>query len=58
MRVNNTRSAKHSADYEYNARKKAEQDNIDIILDKVKKSGYSSLSDDEKRRLFDASNRN
>ncbi|MBR2300666.1 MAG: rhomboid family intramembrane serine protease [Bacteroidaceae bacterium] len=58
MRVNTARSAKHSADYEYNARKKAEQDNIDIILDKVKKSGYSSLSDDEKRRLFDASNRN
>lgn len=27
--------------------------NIDDIIDKVKRSGYSALTDDEKRRLFD-----
>lgn len=49
------KSAKHSSDYEYNARKKERNDNIDIILEKIKKSGYSSLTEDEKRTLFDAS---
>lgn len=46
-----------SADYEYNARKKAKSDEVDKILDKLKQSGYSSLSDEEKRRLFEASKR-
>lgn len=46
-----------SADYEYNARKKANSDEVDKILDKLKQSGYSSLSDEEKRRLFEASKR-
>lgn len=50
---NNSRSA----DYEYNAHKKAQSDEVDKILDKLKKSGYSSLSDEEKRRLFEASKR-
>ena len=27
--------------------------NIDDIIDKVKHSGYSALTDEEKRRLFD-----
>lgn len=49
------RTGKHADDYEYNARKKEMQDSIDTILDKVKHSGYSSLTDEEKRRLFDAS---
>ncbi|MBR6640322.1 MAG: rhomboid family intramembrane serine protease [Muribaculaceae bacterium] len=30
---------------------------LDMILDKIKKSGYTSLSDDEKKRLFDVSRR-
>ena len=30
---------------------------VDRILEKIKKGGYSSLSDDEKRRLFDASSK-
>ena len=30
-------------DYDYNARKKAQSDEIDRILDKLKKSGYESL---------------
>jgi hypothetical protein len=40
---------------EYNARKKARQEEIDSILDKIRKSGYDSLSKDEKKRLFEAS---
>lgn len=42
-------------DMEYNARKKARQEEVDAILDKIRKSGYDSLSKDEKKRLFDAS---
>lgn len=42
-------------DYEYNARKKAQSEEIDRILDKLKKSGYDSLSAEEKKSLFDAS---
>jgi membrane associated rhomboid family serine protease len=42
-------------DMEYNARKKARQEEIDKILDKIRVSGYDSLSKEEKRRLFEAS---
>lgn len=42
-------------DYDYNARKKEQNDQIDRILDKLRHSGYNSLTDDEKRQLFDAS---
>lgn len=44
-------------DYDYNARKKEREDELNTILDKLRKSGYGSLTDDEKRRLFDASKR-
>ena len=42
-------------DYDYNARKKAQSDEVDRILDKLKKSGYESLTTEEKKSLFDAS---
>lgn len=42
-------------DYEYNARKRAEEEEINRILEKVRKSGYQSLTEEEKRKLFDAS---
>lgn len=42
-------------EYEYNAQKKASADEIDRILDKLKKSGYGSLTTAEKKSLFDAS---
>lgn len=42
-------------DYEYNARKNRQSADLDAILDKLKRSGYESLSGDEKRQLFDAS---
>ncbi|MBE6282132.1 MAG: rhomboid family intramembrane serine protease [Bacteroides sp.] len=44
-------------DYEYNARKKEQDEEVDRILDKLKKSGYQSLTTEEKKRLFDASKR-
>jgi len=42
-------------DYEYNKRKHDEQVEIDRILDKIKRSGYNSLSENEKKKLFEAS---
>ncbi len=43
-------------DMEYNARKRKNQEEIDAILDKIRKSGYDSLTKEEKKKLFDASN--
>ncbi|MDR1458825.1 MAG: rhomboid family intramembrane serine protease [Bacteroidales bacterium] len=48
-------SHRRTSDYQYNDRKKQENEAIDQILDKIKKSGYNSLSKDEKKRLFDVS---
>lgn len=48
---------KRSADYEYNDKKNKQSEDVDSILDKIKISGYSSLTKDEKKRLFDASNK-
>lgn len=45
------------ADYQYNARKREDQEEIDRILDKVRKSGYESLTVDEKKKLFESSNK-
>lgn len=44
-------------DYDYNAQRKMQSDEIDRILDKLKKSGYNSLTAEEKKSLFDASKR-
>jgi membrane associated rhomboid family serine protease len=40
---------------DYNVRKKTQNDEIDRILDKLKKSGYENLTVEEKKHLFDAS---
>lgn len=48
---------KHAKDYDYNARKKAKDDEIDRILDKIKKSGYDGLTKEEKNRLFKESHK-
>lgn len=45
---------KRTADYQYNSNKKASAEEIDRILDKIKESGYTNLSEEEKRKLFDA----
>lgn len=42
-------------DMEYNARKKADEEEIDRILDKIRKSGYDSLTKEEKKKLFESS---
>lgn len=45
----------HEKDAAYNAGKKNEQARIDAILDKISRSGYDSLSKEEKDLLFKAS---
>lgn len=49
-------SNKHNADWDYNAKKRVEQDEIDRILDKIRKSGYDSLTEEEKRKMFESNN--
>jgi len=46
------------SDIEYNGRKKTEQKEIDKILEKIAKSGYESLSKNEKEILFRQSRNN
>lgn len=43
------------SDIEYNAIKIRRQKEIDFILEKIKNSGYGSLSESEKKTLFEAS---
>ncbi|GBU06898.1 rhomboid family intramembrane serine protease [Bacteroidales bacterium] len=44
------------SDYEYNSKKNKDKESVDKILDKIKISGYDSLTASEKKQLFDASN--
>ena len=48
---------RHESDWQYNQRQNEEQAEIDRILDKIRKSGYESLTKAEKQRLFESSNR-
>lgn len=48
---------RNETDYEYNARKNKDNAQLDAILDKLKRSGYDSLTAEEKKSLFDASNK-
>lgn len=54
MRAEHT-SARPETDEEYNARKRKNQEEIDAILDKIRRSGYDSLTKEEKQKLFDQS---
>lgn len=45
--------SRRETDWEYNLRKKKEQEETDRILDKIRKSGYDSLSTEEKKKLFE-----
>lgn len=47
--------SKYDKDFTYQQRKQQEEAELDRILDKVKKSGYANLTNEEKRRLFDMS---
>lgn len=44
-------------DYEYNERRKRQQERVDEILDKIRRSGYDNLTEEEKRILFENSRR-
>ena len=46
---------KYEQDFSYRQRKQEEEEELNRILDKVKKSGYTNLTDEEKKRLFDMS---
>ena len=47
--------SKPETDLEYNKRKSDQQHEIDRILDKISKSGYSTLTKEEKELLFRSS---
>ena len=51
------RNTKFTDEMEENARRNAYQQEVDRILEKVKAHGYGSLTEEEKRKLFDASGR-
>lgn len=55
MKVVYKKQGKTRNDYDFNAQKKVNQERIDQILDKISKSGYDSLTGEEKAILFDQS---
>jgi len=57
MKVVYKKQGKSKSDKDYNAQKASNQKKVDAILDKISKSGYESLSAEEKAILFDASNK-
>lgn len=50
-------SGRPLSDEDFNARRQAEKEHIDEILDKISKSGYDALSKEEKETLFRYSNK-
>jgi membrane associated rhomboid family serine protease len=54
MRVTNVRETNY-ADHQYNEQKRQDNEEIDRILDKIRKNGYQNLSENEKMTLFNAS---
>ena len=55
MKAEHTSNTPHETDEEYNVRQRRNQEEIDAILDKIRKSGYDSLTKEEKKKLFDQS---
>ena len=55
MNAEHTSDPRRETDEEYNARQRKNQEEIDAILDKIRKSGYDSLTKEEKKKLFDQS---
>lgn len=47
----------YKTDKQWNMERKSKNSRIDEILDKIKKSGYEQLTEDEKKELFDLSNK-
>lgn len=58
VKPNPNRRKPPMSDAEFNATKARKTAEIDRILDKIKTSGYESLSVEEKKRLFDQGNKN
>jgi hypothetical protein len=57
VKKNNNFAGRKMSDAEYNQHKVSRMKEIDRILDKIKTSGYESLSADEKKRLFEQGNK-
>lgn len=55
--TNEKSNVQPDVDQAYRDQKKASSDRLDSILDKIKQSGYDSLTSEEKRFLFDSSQR-
>ena len=51
--INVTYGGRYGQEAAYRQQKKEEEEGLNRILDKVKKSGYDGLTPEEKRRLFD-----
>lgn len=56
IKVSYKRTVSEMNDQEYNAYKKEQENRINAILDKISKSGYESLSKEEKEILFKGKN--
>lgn len=41
-----------AGDYDFNADRRKREERVDAILDKIRKSGYENLTDEEKKELF------
>jgi membrane associated rhomboid family serine protease len=50
-----TVNPRSETDMQYNTRKQQNTAELNVILDRLRQSGYESLSGEEKRKLFDAS---
>lgn len=51
--TNNSSSSTGNADWDYNKQKRDKEREIDEILDKIRRNGYDSLSNEEKKKLLD-----
>ncbi len=58
IKPNKTRNPEPMSDADYNANKARKMAQIDHILDKIKTSGYESLTAGEKKQLFDQGKKN
>lgn len=56
MNVHKGGASTREDDWSYNEKKRQNQEEIDRILDKIRRSGYDSLTKEEKQKLFESSN--
>lgn len=52
-----TYAGRNGSDYDYNLRKRQQDENVNRILEKIKRGGYDSLTNEEKHELFKAGQR-